>query len=81
MKASDYLYSLIQPLLAYTSALKIEESVDERGILLTMSVSQEDMGRVIGKNGDNARAMRCLVRQLGLQNKAHISVKINEPEQ
>ncbi len=75
----QYLESIITPLLS--SKPQIEKKTDERGVLLTLSVCKADMGKIIGKNGDTARAIRRLLRQYGMNNQAIISLKINEPEQ
>jgi hypothetical protein len=49
-------------------------------VLLTLNVGREDMGVVIGKQGSTARAIRTLVRIVGLKNNAHVNLKIDEPE-
>jgi len=74
-----YLEAIITPLLSQTP--QIEKKMDERGVLLTLSVCKADMGRIIGKNGDTARAIRRLLRQYGMNNQAIISLKINEPNE
>ena len=50
------------------------------GVLLTLKVHPEDMGQVIGKAGSTARAIRNLVRIVGLKNHARVNLKIEEPE-
>lgn len=79
MDHTQYLSAILTPLVENKEAIKIEGSTDERGVLLTVSLAPEDMGRIIGKQGDTARAIRRLVRQFGFQSKSRVSVKINEP--
>lgn len=75
-----YLKSVVEPLLAEPSSLMIERTTDDRGVLLTMAVGKEDMGRVIGKEGATAKALRTLLSQLGGHLKTHVSLKIVEPQ-
>ncbi|MDR0887394.1 MAG: KH domain-containing protein [Candidatus Nomurabacteria bacterium] len=56
--------------------VQIERTIDERGVLLKLSVSPEDLGRVIGKAGATAQAIRTLLRALGLKDGAHYNLKI-----
>lgn len=57
-----------------------ERTVDERGVLITLTVSAEDMGKLIGKEGRTAKAIRTLLRVLGAKNDARVNLKIAEPE-
>jgi predicted RNA-binding protein YlqC (UPF0109 family) len=81
LQEKEYLEALITPLLTHPEDLKVERIVDERGILLTIHVKQEDMGRILGKKGETANALRRLLRQYGATNQALVSVKIYEPDQ
>lgn len=57
-----------------------ERTVDERGVLITLTVAPEDMGKLIGKEGRTAKAIRTLLRVLGAKNNARVNLKIAEPE-
>ena len=57
-------------------AVKIERKIDEKGVLLELTVSPEDIGRVIGKRGSTAQSMRNLLRALGSKNDARYNLKI-----
>ena len=50
------------------------------GVLLTLSVDSEDMGKIIGRQGNTAKAIRVLLRIVGMKNNARLNLKINEPE-
>lgn len=80
MQPSSYLTDLITPLLRFPDALRIAESQDAMGILLSVDVHKEDMGVVVGKGGETAKAIRHLVRIVGLRGNARVSIKINEPQ-
>lgn len=75
---TKYLESIVKPLLAYPDDIKIEHSVDEKGVLLQLSANKVDMGRIIGKAGITANSIRTLVKQYGVLREKHVSVKINE---
>ena len=60
--------------------MKTERKIDERGVLITLSIHPEDMGYVIGRQGQTARAIRTLLKIVGAKNSARVNLKINEPE-
>lgn len=80
MPVEQYLQGIIVPLLTKPEKAKIALTSDEMGMLLSVTVSSEDMGPVIGKAGETAKAIRHLVRIFGVKNNARVSVKINEPD-
>ncbi len=79
MTVPEYLTHLLSPLLSKPDSLRITETHDSMGILLTVDVSKEDMGTVVCKQGENAKAIRNLVRIVGMKQNARVAVKINEP--
>jgi predicted RNA-binding protein YlqC (UPF0109 family) len=76
----EFLEFLIKALVDNPDDVKIDRKVDEMGVLLTLKVNPEDMGQIIGKGGSTARAIRSLVRIVGLKNHARVNLKIEEPE-
>jgi len=76
----DFLEYLIKSLVDHPEDVKIDRKVDEMGVLLSLKVNPEDMGQIIGKAGSTARAIRNLVRIVGLKNHARVNLKIEEPE-
>jgi len=76
----DFLEYLIKALVDHPEDVKIDRRVDEMGVLLSLKVNPEDMGQIIGKEGSTARAIRSLVRIVGLKNHARVNLKIEEPE-
>jgi uncharacterized protein len=76
----SYLATLIQPLISNPEAAKIEQSNDDMGVLLTLTVDKNDMGSVIGRGGETAKCIRHLLRVAGLKQGARISLKITEPD-
>ena len=76
----EFLEYVIKALVDHPDDVKIERKVDEMGVLLSLKVNPEDMGQIIGKGGSTARAIRNLVRIVGLRNRARVNLKIEEPE-
>jgi len=75
-----FLEYVIKALVDHPEDVKIERKVDEMGVLLSLKVNPADMGQVIGRGGATARAIRSLVRIVGLKNHARVNLKIEEPE-
>lgn len=61
-------------------AVSTVRTVDEMGVLITLSVDPNDLGQVIGRQGQTAKAIRTLLRVVGAKNQARVNLKINEPE-
>lgn len=80
MPIQDYLLQVIYPLLSQPESATVITSNDDMGILLTVNVHKDDMGSVIGKLGETAKAIRHLVRVAGIKQNARVSVKISEPD-
>jgi len=76
----EFLEYLIKALVDHPDDVKIDRKVDEMGVLLSLKVNPEDMGQIIGKAGSTAKAIRNLVRIVGLKNHARVNLKIEEPE-
>ncbi len=76
----EFLEFLIKALVDHPEDVKVERKVDEMGVLLSLKLNPEDMGQIIGREGSTARAIRSLVRIVGLKNHARVNLKIEEPE-
>jgi len=76
----SFLESVVKALVDNPDDVRIDRKVDEMGVLLTLDVNSEDMGKVIGKSGNTAKAIRTLLRVVGMKNNARVNLKINEPE-
>jgi predicted RNA-binding protein YlqC (UPF0109 family) len=59
--------------------VKIARTVDEMGVLMTLEVNAADMGKIIGRDGNTAKAIRTLLRVVGMKNNSRVNLKINEP--
>lgn len=76
----QFLQDLVSALVDHPESVKINRTVDEMGVLLTLDVHAEDMGKVIGRSGNTAKAIRTLLRVVGMKHNARVNLKINEPE-
>jgi predicted RNA-binding protein YlqC (UPF0109 family) len=75
-----FLDYVIKAIVDHPDEVKIERSLDNLGVLLTLTVHPDDMGKVIGKNGKLATgAIRPLLHVVGMKHNARVSLKINEP--
>ena len=75
-----FLDFVVRNLVDHPDDVKIVRKVDEMGVLLTLTVNPEDMGQVIGRSGNTARALRALLRIMGMKSHARVNLKIEEPE-
>ncbi len=76
----DFVEHVVKNLVDHPDDVSTEKTVDERGVLITLKINPEDMGYVIGRQGQNARAIRTLLRLVGARNNARVTLKIEEPE-
>jgi len=79
-KDQEFLEYVVGAIVDKPEAVKINRTVDERGVLLELSVDSEDMGKIIGKAGATAKAIRTLLRVLGAKSDARFNLKIVEPD-
>jgi predicted RNA-binding protein YlqC (UPF0109 family) len=76
----SFLQYVLSSIVEDKDQLHIDSKVDELGILLTVQVSDRDMGKLIGKGGQTVKALRTLLRLLGGNMQQRINLKILEPQ-
>jgi len=76
----EFLQYVVNELVEHPDAVKITRKIDPTGILLELEVHPDDMGRIIGRSGRTADAIRKLLWVIGTKNETRISFKIIEPE-
>lgn len=74
-----YLELTIKALVDKPEEVKIVKTIDEMGVLMTVDVNGEDMGKLIGKKGATAKSIRTLLRTVGMKHNQRVNMKINEP--
>src|SRR6201999_4153562 len=72
----QFIEFVVKSLVGNPDAVVVERRIDEKGVLLELTVDPEDLGRVIGKRGATAQSLRTLLRALGTKNDARYNLKI-----
>ena len=75
-----FLEYVVKALVDNPNDVVIDRTVDEMGVLISLTVNPSDMGKIIGRMGNTAKAIRTLLRIIGMKNNARVNLKINEPE-
>jgi predicted RNA-binding protein YlqC (UPF0109 family) len=75
----EFLEFVIKAIVDNPNDVKVSRDIDEMGVLLTLKVHPEDMGKIIGRQGSTAKAIRTILRIIGTKNNARINLKIEEP--
>jgi len=76
----EFVEYVVKSIVDHPDDVKIDRTVDEMGVLITLTVNPEDMGQVIGRQGATAKSVRTLLRVIGAKHNARVNLKINEPE-
>jgi hypothetical protein len=76
----EFLDFVVKALVDNPDQVKTERKVDEMGVLLSVQTHKDDVGKLIGRNGNTAKALRTLLRVVGMKNHARVNLKIEEPE-
>lgn len=76
----EFVDYVVKALVNKPDKVESKRTVDEMGVLITLKVDPEDMGYVIGRQGQTARSLRTLLKVVGAKNNARVNLKIEEPE-
>lgn len=76
----DFLEYVVKSIVDHPDDVRVDRKVDEMGVLLSLRVNPQDMGQVVGRQGSTAKAIRTLLRIVGIKNHARVNLKIEEPE-
>jgi uncharacterized protein len=76
----EFVEYVVKSIVDHPDDVQVARTIDEMGVLLTLTVNPEDMGQVIGRQGATAKSVRTLLRVIGAKNNARVNLKINEPE-
>jgi len=79
-KDQEFVEYVVKEIVSNKDAVKVERTIDEKGVLLSLTVDPADMGVIIGKEGKTAKSIRTLLRVLGAKNDSRVNLKIIEPE-
>ncbi len=76
----EFLEFVVKSIVDHPEDVKVERKIDEMGVLLSLRVNPQDMGQVVGREGSTAKAIRSLLRIVGIKNNARVNLKIEEPD-
>ncbi|MFI5260694.1 MAG: KH domain-containing protein [Candidatus Paceibacteria bacterium] len=74
-----FLEYAVKALVDHPESVETTRTIDQMGVLLTLTTHPDDMGKIIGKSGKTAEALRILLRVVGMKGNARVNLKINEP--
>lgn len=80
MEDKVFLETIVKAIVDKPEDVVVDRTIDERGVLLTLKVNPEEMGKVIGKQGQTARSLRTLLRIIGNKNNSYVNLKVYEPD-
>ena len=80
MEDQELAQLVISAIVEHPDDVRIDRSIDEMGVLLTINVNPGDLGQVIGRVGVMAQALRTIFRAIGAKKHSHLSLKIAEPQ-
>ena len=76
----QFLEFVVKSIVDHPESVTCERQIDDMGVLLRLRVHPEDMGQVVGRQGATAKAIRSLLRIVGIKHNARVNLKIEEPE-
>lgn len=76
----DFVEYVVKSIVGQPDKVVVTRTVDDMGVLLTLQVAKEDMGKVIGRSGQTAKSIRILLRVIGSKENIRVNMKIVEPE-
>jgi len=76
----DFVRQIAEAICVEPEKIEVESSIDEKGVLIKLFVARSDLGRMIGRGGETAQAVRTLLRGLGARNSAHYGLKVDSKE-
>ena len=79
-KDQEFVEYIVKAIVSHPEDVQTERVIDEMGVLITLKINPADMGYVIGRQGQTARAIRTLLKIVGARNNARVNLKIQEPE-
>lgn len=77
----DFVEYVVKQIVDHPEDVVVTRTVDDMGVLITLSVNKEDMGKIIGKSGQTAKSLRVLIRMVGSRSNERVNLKIAEPEE
>lgn len=77
--AQQFIEFVVKAIVDFPDDVEVTQTVDDLGVLITLKVHKDDMGKIIGKAGQTAKSLRVLLRMMGSKKDARYNLKIVEP--
>ncbi len=77
----DFVEYVVKQIVENPECVIVTRSVDDMGVLITLTVHKDDMGKIIGKSGQTAKSLRILLRMIGSRSNERVNLKIAEPDE
>ena len=77
----DFVEYVVKQMVDNPDKVMVTRTVDDMGVLITLTVDKSDMGKIIGKSGQTAKSLRVLLRMIGSRSNERVNLKIAEPEE
>ncbi len=77
----EFVEFVVRAIVENPDEIELTREIDEMGVLITLKVGKDDMGKIIGKGGQTAKSIRTLLRIIGSKNNARVNLKIIEPQE
>ena len=74
----EILETIVLNIVENKNNVEVLEKIEETAIVYEVKVEKEDMGKIIGKQGKVAQAIRTLIKSIGAKEKKKIVVKFGE---
>ncbi len=80
MTDQEFVETIVKAIVDHPEEVKTERTVDDKGTLISLTVHEEDMGKIIGKGGRTVNSIRKLLHVLGAKSDERVNLKIFEPD-
>lgn len=77
----EFVEYVVKSLVDNPEKVEVKRSVDEKGVFLEVSCDRSDIGKIIGRKGQTAQALRTLLKTVGAKNNSRVNLKILEPQE
>ncbi len=77
--ALAFIKYVVENLVEEPEKVSLEQKIDDLGLLILLKVAKNDMGKIIGKNGQTIKALRILLHTFGSKYKMRVNLKVEEP--
>mgnify|MGYP001578138876 CR=1 FL=1 len=78
-KGRDFIEYVVKAIVEHPDDVEVTQTTDNLGVLVTLKVHKDDMGKIIGKDGQTAKSLRILLRMMGSKSNDRYNLKIIEP--